>query len=160
MRYVYRNQRERDTWSVDLVCQHRRHMLIDLKFDHQIHPVAHEFVRVAQRCGTVVTIVERDQVNPRRRGGSLQAVCHGFRKRHFRRLTAKTEAYLLGVRQQSIQSVLRLGHIAAMHKCFEDAINRGLGNIRALVDGLEREGALLVLQESSMSSDFESTGTK
>jgi hypothetical protein len=34
-----------------------------------------------------------------------------------------------------------------MHERFENAINRGLRNIRPLVDGLERERALLVLQE-------------
>ena len=122
-------------------------MLIDLKFDDQVHPVAHEFIRVVQRRGAVVTIVEHDQVNPGGRGGGLQAVGHGFRKRHFRGFTAKTEARLLGVRHQSIQSVLRLGHITAMHERFENAIDRGLRNIRPLVDGLERERALLVLQE-------------
>ena len=34
-----------------------------------------------------------------------------------------------------------------MHKGFQNAINRGLGNIGPLVDGFERKRALLILQQ-------------
>jgi len=46
MRYVHCD--ERDTGGINLICEHRRHVLIDLEFNDQIHPVAHELVRIVQ----------------------------------------------------------------------------------------------------------------
>ncbi len=145
MRYIHRNQR--DTRSIDLVGEHRSDMLIDLEFDHQIDPVAHELIRVAQSSGTVIAIVEHDQVDAGGRRCSLQTVGDGFGKWHIRRLTAKSESRLLGSRHQAVQPILRLRQVAAVHKGFQNAINGRLGNAGALVDGFERQRTLFVLQK-------------
>jgi len=61
-RYIYRNQR--DARGIGLIGEHRGNMLVDLELDYQIQLIAREFICIAQGGGTVIAIVEHDQIDP------------------------------------------------------------------------------------------------
>src|SRR5258708_38769248 len=108
---------------MDFVCQDWGNMLIDLEFYDQIHTITHELIRITQSCGSVITIVEHNQVNTGGRRGSLKTVGYGLGERHVGGFTAKPESCLFGARHQPVKAVLRLRQIAAMNKSFQDAID-------------------------------------
>jgi len=62
----------------NFVRNNRRHLLINLKFDHQVHPLLNELLGHFHRRCAVIAIVQNRQVHARLVGRCLQARRHRF----------------------------------------------------------------------------------
>ncbi len=133
---VHRNQRNRS--ARDLVADDGRHLLVHLKFDCQVDAVAHKFLRIPDGNLSVVMVVQHQQVDSGIRGSGLKAPGDGLGKRHLRRLAAEAKNQLAGIANGAVQAILRLRQVASMRQRFQDAVDRGLRNVCALINGFER----------------------
>ena len=67
---------ERDVGFAVLRGDRRRHRLVGLKLDHEIHAVADQELGVLQRDLRLVAVVDDDDVDALAFGGTHQAVVH------------------------------------------------------------------------------------
>ncbi len=68
-------------------------LLLDLKFDDQVHPVSDKLLRIADRRGGVVVVVEDHQIHAGRCRGGPEALGHCLRERQGFRLASEAETY-------------------------------------------------------------------
>lgn len=141
------NSDEWDAGGGDAVGDNWSDLLLDLEFDDEVDAGADKFLGVLKRCGCVVTVVEDQQVDARSGGSRLQAFSDGLGERHFGALAGEAEAQLEGKTDQTVEAVARAGNVAAMEERLKDAVDAGLGEPGALIDGLERHGGALGLEQ-------------
>ena len=138
---------ERNAGGGDAVGDDRGYLLLDLELDDEIDAGANEFLRVLERGGRVVAVVEYHQVYARGRGGRLQALCDSLGEGHLCALAGEAEAQFQRQADQPIEAVSGAGDVAAVKQSLQDAIDAGLGKSGALKNGFERKWGALGLQE-------------
>ena len=84
---------------------------------------------------------------PRVDGSFLEGLGDQLRERHVAGLAGVAEAELLGAGDLTVEAVGALDEVAAMDEGLEDAVNGSFGDFGFAVDGLERHGLLLRLEQ-------------
>ena len=138
---------ERDAGGGDAIGDNRSHLLLDLEFDDEVNAGTDEFLGIPECGGCVIAVVEDHQVDAGSGGGRLQAFGDGLGERHFRALSGEAEAQLERKADKAVEAVARAGDVAAMEQGLKDAVDAGLGEPRALKDGLERHGGAFGLEQ-------------
>src|SRR5205085_9407819 len=84
MRVRYVDSNERYPGTMYLVSDHRRHVLVDLKFDHQIYTLPHELVSILQCSRSIVAVVQYEKIHSCRCCRGFEALGHIDGKWHLR----------------------------------------------------------------------------
>src|ERR1700761_6048272 len=145
MRDLDRDQR--DACVRNLVRNDRRYLLLNLKFNDQVDPVGDKLLRIADRNGSVIVVVEDHQVNAGGCSRRPQAFGDRLREGQVFGLPPEAKANFSGTRGQPVKPILGLRDIAAMNEGLQDSIDRRLGNASSLVKGLQRQWLILRLQQ-------------
>jgi hypothetical protein len=125
----------------------RRHALLDLELDGQVHALGDELFGVLDSDVGVVLIVKDQQFDAGSSGGGRDALGNSHGEGHLGALGRKAETQSPGARDQPVKAILGLGHIAAMHEGFEDAIDASLGNLRLLIDIFKGNGGMILFEQ-------------
>ena len=131
----------------NLVRNDGRDLLLNLKFDDQVDPVGDKLLRIADRRGGVVVVVEDHQIHAGRGRGRPEALGNCLREGQVFRLASKAEPYFSRTGGQPVQAILRLRDIAAMDKGLQDSIDGRFGDPSSLVKSLQRKRLILGLQQ-------------
>ena len=116
---------ERNVGLQEFGGDHRSYVLVGLKLDHQLHPFAHERLRVAHGGLGTVSVIQNDQLYLGPFGGLGDTLRDSAGEREFLALAGVADAIPLGSGQPNFQAVLLVAdspHQAALLQREEDAI--------------------------------------
>ncbi len=130
---------ERNTSGRDLIADDGCHLLVHLELNDQIDSAADKLFRIPHRDCRIVMVVEHQQLHAGIHRGCLQAFRDRLRKRHLCRLAAEPKHDFARVADGAVKTVLRLSQVAAVRQSLQDAVDRGLRDLRPLINRLKRQ---------------------